>query len=207
MPTRPARWIAVVVGATLVGGVWWTRKNPTAFRYSARWIIQLPHPLITRGRLRDVLAPRAGERVLEIGPGTGYYTISIAEWLSPDGQLDVFDIGQEFLDHTVRAAAERGLRNVVPTQGDARQLPYRDATFDAACMMTVLGEIPDQEAALRELRRVLKAGGRLVVGEFVLDVDWVSSRALAAMARSAGLRYERRSGSPLGYFALLLTEA
>lgn len=203
MATHVVRWAALATGVALVGGGWWARRNPTAFRYSARWIIELPHPMITRGRLRGVLAPQAGERILEIGPGTGYYSVAVAEWLAPNGQLDVFDIHQEFLDHTVRAAAERGLHNVVPTQGDARRLPYLDATFDAACMMTVLGEIPDQQTALRELRRVLKPGGRLVIGEFVFDVDWITSRALASTARSAGLRYEQRTGSPLGYFALL----
>ena len=124
MANRIARCVALVAIAVLIGGGWWTRRNPTAFRYSARWIVKLPHPLITRGRLRAVLAPRAGERILEIGPDTGYYTVSIAEWLAPDGQVDVLDIGQEFLDHTVLAAAERGLHNVVPTQGDARLLPH-----------------------------------------------------------------------------------
>lgn len=206
MPTRRARWSAVVAGAALVAGVWWTRKNPSAFRYSARWILQLPRPLITRRRLRGLLAPQSCERVLEIGPGTGHYTMPVAQWLTPDGQLDIFDIGPEFLEHTVRVAAERGLHNIVPTQGDARRLPYPDATFDAVCMITVLGEIPDQEKALREVVRVLKPDGQLVVGEFVLDVDWVSTQALAATARAVGLRHERRSGSPLGYFALLRIE-
>lgn len=203
MPVRTTRWIALVAGAALIGGGWWTRNYPTAFRYSARWILDLPKPLITRERLHGFLAPRVGERVLEIGPGTGYYTLSLARWLAPDGQVDVLDIHQEFLDHTVRAAAEQGLHNVVPTQGDARRLPYPDATFDAACKFTVLGEIPDQQTALRELSRVLKPGGRLVVGEYVLDVDWVSSRALAIAAEAVGLHYEQRIGSPLGYFAML----
>lgn len=207
MTNRTARWIALVTTTVLIGGGWWARKNPTAFRYSARWIVKLPHPLITRERLHAILTPRAGERVLEIGPGTGYYSVSIAKWLAPDGQLDILDVGQEFLDDTVRAAAQQGLHNVVPTQGDARRLPYPNDTFDAACMMTVLGEIPDREMALREVARVLKPGGRLVVGEFVFDVDWVSSRALAVTARAADLRYEQRSGSALGYFALLRNES
>jgi hypothetical protein len=41
-----------------------------------------PHPFITSAPLREVLAPQPGERILEVGPGTGYYTLDVAEWVS-----------------------------------------------------------------------------------------------------------------------------
>ena len=69
--------------------------------------------------------------------------------------------------------------------------------------MTVLGEIPDQDAALRELRRVLKPTGRLVVGELAVDPHVVFPGALERRAQAAGLRVEHRDGSALGYFARL----
>jgi ubiquinone/menaquinone biosynthesis C-methylase UbiE len=105
------------------------------------------------------------------------------------------------LDHTMRRASEAGLANVVPTQGDARTLPYDDATFDGAYLTAVLGEIPDQDAALSEIARVLKPGGRLVVGELFGDPHWVSPERLRRRAEAAGLTFARRSGTPLGYFA------
>jgi SAM-dependent methyltransferase len=189
-------------GAVLAAALWW-RKHPSACPYGQRFWVEPPHPLVTRARLREVLAPRPGERVLEVGPGTGYYSLPVAEWLSPGGRLDIFDLQQQMLDHTLRRAAERGLENIDATQGDARRLPYPDATFDAAYLTLVLGEIPDQDAALRELARVVKPGGRLVVGELFGDPHWVSPGRLRARGEAAGLRFERRSGSPLGYFALL----
>ena len=134
------------------GAALWWRKHPTACPYRQRFWIEAPHPLITRNRLRDVLEPRPGEHLLEVGPGTGYYTLDVADWTSP-GQLDIFDLQQEMLDHTMRCAAARGLTNITPMQGDAQALPYPDETFDAAYLTTVLGEIPDQDAALRELAR------------------------------------------------------
>ena len=188
--------IAGVVAAAL----WW-RKNPSACPYGQRFWVEAPHPLITRARLRETLVPQPGERILEVGPGTGYYSLPVAGWVAPGGQLDVFDLQQEMLDHTMRRAAEAGVTNVVPARGDARELPYDDATFDGAYLVTVLGEIPDQQTALNELARVLRPGGRLVVGELMGDPHWVSPKRLTEQAGRAGLRPERRTGTPLGYFA------
>lgn len=194
--------LALSAGAAAVGGaaLWW-RKNPSACPYNQRFWIEAPHPFITRPRLREILEPRPGERILEVGPGTGYYALPVASWIQPGGSLAVFDLQQEMLDHTVRRAEERGIANINPGRGDAQALPYADATFDAAYLVTVLGEIPDQVQALRELRRVLKPTGRLVVGELMGDPHVVTLGRLKARAEEAGLRYERRLGGPLGYFA------
>ena len=189
-------------GAAAVAGValWW-RKNPSACPYSQRFWVEAPHPLITRERLREILEPKGGERILEVGPGTGYYTLDVAEWVKPDGQVDIVDIQQEMLDHTMLRAGGRGLSNINPTRADATAMPYDDGTYDAAFLVTVLGEVPDQDAALRELARVLKPGGRLIVGELLGDPHYVRLAPLRLRASGAGLSYERRVGSALGYFA------
>jgi ubiquinone/menaquinone biosynthesis C-methylase UbiE len=191
----------VLAGAAVLGAALWWRRNPSACPYNQRFWVEAPHPLITRPRLREALAPEPGERLLEVGPGTGYYALEVAGWVAPAGRLDLFDLQQEMLDHTLLRAEERGIDNLVAVQGDARELPYDAATFDAAYLVTVLGEIPDQEAALRELARVVKPGGRVVVGELFGDPHWVSPGRLQARAERAGLRFEQRLGSPLGYFA------
>jgi SAM-dependent methyltransferase len=195
------RGLIVAAGAAVAGAALWWRKNPSACPYSQRFWVEAPHPLITRDRLREILEPKTGERILEVGPGTGYYTLEVAEWVKPDGEVDILDIQQEMLDHTMLRAGERGLANVTPRHGDATALPYEDASFDGAFLVTVLGEIPDQEAALRELSRVLKPGGRLVVGELLGDPHYVRLAPLRLRASGAGLGYERRVGSALGYFA------
>jgi ubiquinone/menaquinone biosynthesis C-methylase UbiE len=189
--------------AGVVGVALWWRRNPSACPYSQRFWVQAPHPWITRERLREALDPRPGERVLEIGPGTGYYTLDLAEWVGHEGGVEIFDLQQEMLDHTIRRARERGLWNVQPTEGDAQDLPYDDDSFDAAVMVTVLGEIPDQDAALREVARVLRPGGRLVTGELMGDPHFVTVGSLQRRAEAAGLRLAERVGSPLAYFARL----
>jgi ubiquinone/menaquinone biosynthesis C-methylase UbiE len=197
-----ARSLAAAAGlGTFAVALWW-RRNPSACPYSQRFWVEAPHPLITRKRLLEILAPAPGEQILEVGPGTGYYTLPVADRLA-GGTLAVFDLQQEMLDHTSRAAAERGVVNVVPTRGDAQALPYADASFDAAFLVTVLGEIPDQEAALRELARVVKPGGRLVVGELFGDPHMVTLGKLRERAERAGFRFDRRVGPTLGYFARL----
>jgi ubiquinone/menaquinone biosynthesis C-methylase UbiE len=198
-----ARRLALLGGAAVLGAAFWWRRNPSACPYSQRFWVEAPHPFITRERLRDILEPTPGERLLEVGPGTGYYSLRVADWLSPEGRLDVLDVQQEMLDHTLRRAEEHGIDNITPARSDARELPYPDDSFDGAYLVTVLGEIPDQDAALRELRRVVKPGGRIVVGELFGDPHMVTHSALAKRAGSAGLRVERKLGGSLWHFTRL----
>ena len=197
------RRIALIAVAALGAAALWWRKNPSACPYGQRFWVEAPHPLITRDRLREVLDPRSGERILEIGPGTGYYTLDLAGWVGPDGSVEIFDLQQEFLDHTLERAAERGVTNVVPTRGDATALPYDDDSVDAVVLTAVLGEIPDRAAAMREIARVLKPGGRLVVGEVFGDPHFTTLGALGRLGEAAGLLVAGRSGPPFGYFARL----
>jgi ubiquinone/menaquinone biosynthesis C-methylase UbiE len=192
--------IAALVSGVLIYALWW-RKHPSACPYGLHVLIEVPRPFLTRARLREILSPRPGERILEVGPGTGYYSLRVAEWLRPGGTLYVLDVQQRMLDHLKRRAEERSVENIVPTRADARALPYTDDTFDAAYLTLVLGEIPDQDAGLSELKRVLKPGGRLVVGELFPDFHMVPFRTLQKQAAAVGFRFERRLGSALGYFA------
>jgi ubiquinone/menaquinone biosynthesis C-methylase UbiE len=196
------RLLALAALTVIAAALWW-RNNPSACPYGQRFFVEAPHPLITRDRLRQILEPESGERVLEIGPGTGYYTLDLAEWVGPDGAVEIFDIQQEMLDHTMERARERGISNVHPMLGDARSLPYEDDSFDAAALTAVLGEIPDPDAALREINRVLRPGGRLIVGELFGDPHMVTLSTLRRRAEAASLVFERHVGPKLGYFARL----
>jgi ubiquinone/menaquinone biosynthesis C-methylase UbiE len=198
-----ARRLALVAGLGLGGAALYWRRHPSACPYSQRFWVEAPHPFITRERLLDVLSPSRGERVLEVGPGTGYYSLPVARWLEPGGRLDVLDIQQEMLDHTLRRATSDGIENISAVRADAREMPYADESFDAAYLVTVLGEIPDQEAALRELRRVVKPGGRIVVGELFGDPHMVTFHALRDRAAAAGLEVERKLGGRLWHFTRL----
>jgi ubiquinone/menaquinone biosynthesis C-methylase UbiE len=201
------RTALIAGGLVLAGGVGLLayvvqqRRDPSACPYSQRFSLDLPHPTVTRTRLHEILSPKSGQRVLEVGPGTGYYALHAARWLEPDGTLEILDIQQEMLDHTLRRAHALGISNIVRTRGDAQALPYPDGHFDAAYLVATLGEVPDKGRALRELRRVLKGDGRLVVGEVLLDPHRVSFGELRRLADAAGLDHERTLKGSLGYFA------
>ena len=192
-------WVGLLAAAVAV--VLRERRNPTACPYSQRWMLEFPRPWLTTSRLLEILEPKPGERLLEIGPGTGVQTLPVARALEPGGSMDVLDVQREMLDALMRRASDEGVSNIRPEQRDARRLPYDDATFDAAFLVAVLGEVPDQQAALSELARVVKPGGRVVVGELFGDPHWVSPKRLRRQTEAAGLSFDHQTDSWLGYFA------
>jgi ubiquinone/menaquinone biosynthesis C-methylase UbiE len=109
------------------------------------------------------------------------------------------DIQQEMLDTVVRRAAAAGIANILPTRADGQYLPYSDSTFDGVYLSAALGEIPDQRAALREIRRVLKPHGRFVVAEVLIDPDYVPISKLRAMAEGVGFAFDEKLGLGFAY--------
>jgi ubiquinone/menaquinone biosynthesis C-methylase UbiE len=193
---------AVAAGAAAAAAAGMLLSDRAPYPYAQHHLLDIPLPLLTRRRLDALLQPRADERVLEIGPGTGLQSVHVAPQLGAGGQLAIVDVQPEMLEHVMARAAARAVTNIVPHRADAGALPFPDAHFDAAYLVTVLGEIPGRLAALMELRRVLKPGGRLVVGEFA-DRHYVRLPTLVRLANDAGLHLVRHTGLPLAYYALL----
>jgi ubiquinone/menaquinone biosynthesis C-methylase UbiE len=191
---------SVAAAAAATAAWWYTDSAP--YPYGQRRLLDLPLPFLTNRRLDALLGIRPGERVLEIGPGTGLQALHVAGLLGGEGRLDIIDIQEQMLDHVMSRAQAAGITSITAAKADARQLPFPSATFDAAYLVTVLGEIPDPAAAVRELRRVLKPAGRLVVGEF-LDRHYVPLVDLIGYGNAAGLELSGRLGPPLAYLARL----
>jgi ubiquinone/menaquinone biosynthesis C-methylase UbiE len=96
--------------------------------------------------------------VLEVGPGAGYATEAAARKLAGSGRLVCLDLQLEML-RRLRARLGTTASWLVCASGS--QLPFRDGVFDLTFLVSVLGEIPDKDAALREYRRTLRPGGTL----------------------------------------------
>jgi ubiquinone/menaquinone biosynthesis C-methylase UbiE len=125
---------------------------------------------------RDVLRRRAlvgaalgaekGDRVLDVGCGPGFYIGELLEMVGPDGLVVGVDVSRDML--AVAAKRAEGHANVEFHEGGATALPVADGSFDRALSVQVFEYVDDVPAALAEMRRVLRGGGRLVLW----DVDW-----------------------------------
>jgi SAM-dependent methyltransferase len=101
-----------------------------------------------------------GGIALDVGCGPGTVTASLARAAAPDGLALGLDLSQAMLARAVRAEAGP---QIAFLRADAQQLPLRDETVDAVVSIAVLQLVPDPAAALAEMARVLRAGGRLAV--------------------------------------------
>jgi ubiquinone/menaquinone biosynthesis C-methylase UbiE len=128
-----------------------------------------------------------GQRVLEIGPGTGFYSVETARRVGATGFLVCLDIQKDMLIET-RARLRQGReKRAVLVQAEATMLPFRPGCFDRVLLIAVLGEIPDRERALAEFGRVLRAGGHLSISEHLPDPDFIPRSALRRLMHRVGL--------------------
>jgi len=156
-----------------------------------------------------VLPPRAlaarldltpASRVLEVGAGTGFYSVEIAARI-PEGHLELLDLQPEMLEKARRKLEAKGLTNVGYTLADAAVLPLAADSFDRLYMVAVLGEIADQRAFLAEARRVLRPGGLLSVSEHLPDPDFSPFPQVRTLVEGAGFGFARRHGGRWSYTA------
>jgi ubiquinone/menaquinone biosynthesis C-methylase UbiE len=116
---------------------------------------------------RSWVCERATGDVLEVGVGTG---INLP-YYAADVSLTGIDLSEEMLGHARARAAALG-RNVSLREGDAQALPFADASFDTVVCTLSLCTIPDHRAAIAEMYRVLRPGGRLVLLDHVGSNWW-----------------------------------
>ena len=119
-----------------------------------------------RALVRAALDAAPGERIVDVGCGPGFYVAELLDAVGDAGAVTGVDLAPAMLE----LAAKRceGRPNVEFHEGGATDLPLPDGAFDAALSVQVLEYVPDVDAALGEIRRVLRPGGRLLAW----DVDW-----------------------------------
>lgn len=157
-----------------------------------------PDVVAQREQFLRALAPRPGERVLDVGSGPGFVAGAIAEAVGSTGAVCGVDISEAMLA-AARSHCARQLW-VEFRHADATQLPFADDSFDAVISTQVLEYVPDVTAAIAEIHRVLRPGGRIAV----VATDWDSivwhspnrermSRILAAWEQHAADSYLPRT--------------
>ena len=119
-----------------------------------------------RRHVRDALAAAEGERILDIGCGPGFYVRELLDVVGPTGSIVGVDASPDMLGLARQRCEGHG--NVVFLDGNATALPVDDGDFDAALCVQVMEYVPDPSAALAEIHRALRPGGRALIW----DVDW-----------------------------------
>ena len=141
--------------------------------YDDAWLDGIPEPTIASfagtGNPFSLGPLAPGDRVVDVGSGAGMDTLIAARMVGPTGYVVGVDMTPAMLDKARRSAAEAGLANVEFCYGVAEELPVPDEWADVVISNGVLNLFPDKAAGLREMARVLKPGGRLQVGDILVE--------------------------------------
>jgi arsenite methyltransferase len=130
-----------------------------------------PDVIAQRRWTRKALNLRPGESVVDVGSGPGLLAAEMALDVGPTGRVSGVDISETMLQMARSRCAQLTSAALVDFQvGDATKLPFPDETFDVAVATQVYEYVADVDAAIREVGRVLKPGGRVLV----VDTDWDS---------------------------------
>ena len=185
--------IAAVLVLVLALVIVWQRRNPSPFPAALTALLDNPvrRLILPPDTVVQRLALEPGMHVLEIGPGGGLFTDAIVR-LGGDVRLICLDVQPAMLRKVGGLLGERAPALVCAT---ASALPFADGTFDRILLVSVLGEVPDRAAALRECARVLSPGGALAVTESLPDPDFIPPASLVREAEQAGLVAGERHGT------------
>ncbi len=121
------------------------------------------HLGVAHARLLEALAPRPGERVLDVACGTGLVTLAAAHAVGTGGAVVGVDISGRMVESAVQQAGARGVLNASFARMDAEGLDFADALFDVVLCALGLMYVPDPARAMAEMRRVVRPGGRIGV--------------------------------------------
>jgi arsenite methyltransferase len=142
-------------------------------QYQDAWLDDIPESTIASfagtGNPFSLGTLGSGEHVMDVGSGAGLDSLIAARMVGPTGFVVGVDMTPTMLDRARQSAAACGLQNVAFREGYAEALPIPDGWADVVISNGVLNLMPDKAAALGEMRRALKPGGRLQIGDILVQ--------------------------------------
>jgi ubiquinone/menaquinone biosynthesis C-methylase UbiE len=155
-----------------------------------------PDQALVNAALQDAVAPAPGERLLEVGSGSGVLCRRMAPAVAPGGRLYGLDVSPGFLRAADRYAAEDGLaEHIAFGAGAGEALPFPAGCFDGAYAARLLLHVPDPNAVVREMARVVRPGGRVVLMDWDFETLSVDHPDREVTRRLIQWRVDRRGGN------------
>jgi ubiquinone/menaquinone biosynthesis C-methylase UbiE len=194
-----------VVGLAIVVGVVWrlaSRRQSLPCPVWLRWFVELDNPFARTNRAAVIiehLGLHAGMVVLDVGCGPGRLTVPAARQVGEQGEVVAMDIQPGMLKRAEEKVRAANLSNVRFLHGGVGEGKLALEQFDRALLVTVLGEIPDRAAALKEIFAALKPGGLLSVTEIIFDPHFQGRQTVVRLAGAAGFREKAVFGNRIAY--------
>lgn len=192
--------LGLIVVFAVVGLIW--RRDTLPCPAWLSWMVEMDNPFTKYNRAEVIveflgLSPEM--TVLDAGCGPGRLTLPLAQEVGPQGEVLALDLQEAMLKRVRKKVDAAGLENVTFLHASLGSGQLPDAYFDRALLVTVLGEIPDQVAALKEIYTALKTGGILSVTEVIFDPHFQRREAVLEAAGAAGFREKAFYGKKLAY--------
>jgi ubiquinone/menaquinone biosynthesis C-methylase UbiE len=158
-----------------------------------RRLIQNPEIIAKRMQLQP------GMIVVEIGPGKGTYTKTIAKKTLPTGKVIAIDISEAVIRDLNKKLKKEKITNIEPRVENAYNLPIPNESIDRVVAIAVLPEIPKPIKVLSEFKRILKPDGIVSLSEIIFDPDYPRRKTEIKWAQQAGLKLDEKFSNILSY--------
>jgi len=170
-----------------------------------KWMLDPPSSRGISSRTRKTiehLQISPGMMVLDAGCGPGRLSIPLAERIAPEGMVTAMDIQEKMLDEVRRRAEKKNIRNIRYLRGGIGEGKLIPDSYDRIVMITVLGEIPNREKAMKEIVGALKSGGRILIEETIRDPHFQRVNIVREYANNVELIEIGHFGSRFNYIIL-----
>ena len=197
--------LLATTGLVILAGAIWrlaSRRQSLPCPVWLRWLVELDNPFTKTNRAAFIvehLNLDPGMTVLDAGCGPGRLAIPIAEKIGDHGRVVAMDIQEGMLARARAKAEASSLSNIDFLHAGLGENQLGKHCFDRAVLVTVLGEIPDQRGALKEIFESLKPGGMLSVTEVIFDPHFQTRSTVTHLAKNAGFKELAFFGNPLAY--------